>query len=295
MQRVSQVAAAVLILSSAVGAATAKAPPGSAPGLLPYDESLVQHALNLAQASYCIAPGANWTCPTCNSNIDLTSVIESKGGRALVGFDAGANNLFVAYRGSENIQNWIDNVKFFKTSPYPDMPDVEVEKGFWGWYTNLKDGVDSALAAAKTKYGCSEVAITGHSAGASVATLHAFDMARGESSTAGLSLKQVISFGSPRTGNSAFYSAHAAAIDANLTAQWRVTHYRDMVPHVPQELMGYRHVSTEVFYDEPSTTHAVCDGSGEDGACSDSCAPTHCTSISDHLDYLNTPLGSDAC
>jgi hypothetical protein len=25
-------------------------------------------------------------------------------------------------------QNWIDNIRFLKTSPYPDMPDVSVEK-----------------------------------------------------------------------------------------------------------------------------------------------------------------------
>ena len=64
---------------------------------------------------------------------------------------------------------------------------------------------------------------------------------------------------------------------------------------MPQEALGYHHVSTEVFYDEPSTAHQVCDGSGEDPNCSDSCAPVHCTSVDDHLDYLNTPLGGDNC
>ena len=54
-------------------------------------------------------------------------------------------------------------------------------------------------------------------------------------------------------------------------------------------------VCTQVYYDEPSTSHKVCDGSGEDASCSNSCGPISCTSISDHLLYLNTPLGSDAC
>jgi len=84
-------------------------------------------------------------------------------------------------------------------------------------------------------------------------------------------------------------------INSANTAQWRVTHYHDMVPHVPEELLGYHHVSTEVWYNEPSTTYKVCDGSGEDDSCSNSCAPVSCTSIDDHLDYLNTPLGGSAC
>jgi hypothetical protein len=67
-----------------------------------------------------------WSCATCNDWISLEAVIEEGGGRALVGYDSSADALFVAYRGSEDIQNWIDNVKFFKTAPYPDMPEVEV-------------------------------------------------------------------------------------------------------------------------------------------------------------------------
>ena len=120
-------------------------------------------------------------------------------------------------------------VKFFKTSPYPDMPDVSVELGFWEWYNDLLPGVAAALQAAAVKYGVYSVAVTGHSAGASCATLHAFDLARGANATAGFSLAQVVTFGSPRTGNEAFYSAHAALVSPSVYAQWRVTHYRDMV------------------------------------------------------------------
>jgi len=154
--------------------------------------------------------------------------------------------------------------------------------------------VDAALAAAASKYSQAAVSVTGHSAGGACATLMAFDLARGAKGS-GLSLKSVVTFGSPRVGNQAFVDAHGQFINPDATVQWRVTHYRDMVPHVPQEALFYRHVSTEVYYDEPSTTYKVCDGSGEDPTCSDQCAPIHCTSIDDHLDYLNTPLGGDSC
>ena len=251
--------------------------------------------LNQAQASYCIGSlDDGWACPTCDSGVQLEAVVEAKGGRALVGFDGTTNNLFVAYRGSEDIQNWIQNIKFFKVSPYPDTPSVEVEKGFWEWYQYLKPGVDAALMASASAHNVHTVSVTGHSAGAACASLHAYDLARGENSTSGLSLKQVVTFGSPRVGNEDFDSVFDGAIPDSMI-KWRVTHYHDMVPHVPQESLGFHHVPWEVYYDRPSTTWTVCDGSGEDPKCSNSCAPLSCTSIDDHLDYLNTPLGSTAC
>ena len=178
-------------------------------GLLSYDVSMVQKQLNLCQASYCLDT-VSWNCKTCDPGITLEAVIEDKGtgGRALVGYNGNTKRLFVAYRGSSNIPNWIENVKFVLTTPYLDMPSVKVEKGFYQWYTSLKSGVDSALLASKSKHGVSAVEVTGHSAGGACATLHAFDIARGESATKGLTLAQVVTFGSPRVGNTDFYSAH---------------------------------------------------------------------------------------
>jgi len=69
----------------------------------------------------------------------------------------------------------------------------------------------------------------------------------------------------------------------------------DTVPHVIPEAMGFHHVATEVWYNEASSTRLVCDESGEDPKCSNTCGPFQCTSIPDHLDYLNTSLGLDGC
>ena len=54
-------------------------------------------------------------------------------------------------------------------------------------------------------------------------------------------------------------------------------------------------VTNEVYFNEDSSEFTICDGSGEDADCSNSCGPLHCTSASDHLDYMNLPLGSDNC
>lgn len=84
----------------------------------------------------------------------------------------------------------------------------------------------------------------------------------------------------------------AAAYESVLGQKtWRVTHAHDVVPSVPPRLVGFHHVPTEVFYrPEVNATDVaeprVCDGGGEDLACSDS-EWTH-TSIVDHLYYLDT-------
>merc|ERR1712129_465159 len=56
---------------------------------------------------------------------------------------------------------------------------------------------------------------------------------------------------------------------------------------------GYYHMPREVFYpsETPSNySHIVCDGTGEDALCADRCSWDilgDCTSVSDHLHYLN--------
>jgi len=266
--------------------------------LTSYDEDTTRHSLNLAEASYCVDSTASsaWTCATCDDGITVDSVVEADGGRALVGYDSGQSALFVAYRGSSDIQNWIDNIDAFFTAPYNELSDVKVEAGFWDEYTSLSGGVKEALASAATAHGTHDVVVTGHSSGGSCATLLAFDIARGATDLTGFSVKSVITFGSPRVGNSEFVSAHAGY---GLNSV-RVTHYHDIVPHVPEEFMGYRHVVSEVWYAEDydaAGSYTICNDSvdGEDDSCSNSCSPFSCTSTSDHLLYLGQALGADGC
>ena len=111
--------------------------------------------------------------------------------------------------------------------------------GFYKWHTTLNDaGLLSALESAASKFGTTKLSITGHSSGGAVATLLAFDIARGAvSGFTADSIQSVITFGSPRVGNEEFVAAHSSFG----LPSWRVTHYRDMVPHVPEEMMGYKH------------------------------------------------------
>ena len=85
-------------------------------------------------------------------------------------------------------------------------------------------------------------------------------------------------------GNAAF----AAFYEQGTRVSWRVTHWRDPVPHLPIEAMGFKHIGTEVFYTSDNSKYTVCDGSGEDVKCSDQFDVD--PSIWDHLHYFDPPI-----
>lgn len=146
--------------------------------------------------------------------------------------------------------------------------------GFYNSYMSLKSQILAGLSNIGAGSG-SSVSITGHSLGAAMAALCAWDLHH-----SGFRVNTMYTFGEPRVGNTDFYTAFKAAMPGVMN---RVTHYKDIVPHLPMEIMGFHHVATEVWYDEANTSHKVCDGSGEDPTCSDSVLGD---SIEDHLYYM---------
>jgi len=55
---------------------------------------------------------------------------------------------------------------------------------------------------------------------------------------------QLYTYGSPRVGDQA-WSDYVMTI---VPGYQRVTHYNDIVPHVPLTAMGFNHAGTEVWY-----------------------------------------------
>lgn len=245
-----------------------------------YDESISKIAVNLSQAAYCDVSA--WSCATCDETNILETVIESHGDRVILGYNTELNALFVSFRGSSNIQNWIDDIQIRKIYPYDDA-NLAVEKGFYNGYQYIKSDVFNALETIKNKYNTSRLLLTGHSYGAALATLMAFDILN----IYDLSL---YTYGSPRVGNEYFVNY----FNETTSSMFRITHYYDVVPHVPPKSLDFLHLPQEIWYNENNTKYIICDDdfSHEDDACSDSCGPTHCTSTSDHLNYMGIPMGS---
>jgi hypothetical protein len=55
-------------------------------------------------------------------------------------------------------------------------------------------------------------------------------------------------------------------------------------------MFNFHHISTEVFYNDESTSYKLCDGSGEDPTCSNDVAWDSLLYSSDHCEYLNIPI-----
>ncbi|KAK0411925.1 hypothetical protein QR680_005921 [Steinernema hermaphroditum] len=146
-----------------------------------------------------------------------------------------------------------------------------------------------------------EVWVTGHSLGGAMASLCAATISHlGQVNPTKLKL---LTFGQPRVGDQAYADAH----DALVPFSYRVVHNRDLVPHVPPEILpdgglldGYRHHKSEVWYANKmrvDDSYHICN-EDEGKKCSDGDWIT--ASIADHLHYFQdhemiTNFGEDGC
>ena len=139
--------------------------------------------------------------------------------------------------------------------PLGNCPGCEVHSGFYASYSNLRDQMVSAL----NSIGAHSVIITGHSLGAALANLAAYDVVRALSVPRQMILCAVThvvllmsqssifdvvtfyTFGQPRVGNAAY-----ASYFSKVASEYRVVHYMDIVPHLPPQALDFHHVGTEV-------------------------------------------------
>uniref|UniRef100_A0A1I7UCX4 Lipase_3 domain-containing protein n=1 Tax=Caenorhabditis tropicalis TaxID=1561998 RepID=A0A1I7UCX4_9PELO len=146
------------------------------------------------------------------------------------------------------------------------------------WNAGMKDDVNYLLH----KYPTYEVWVTGHSLGGAMASLAASYIVSNKIAT-GDKVK-LVTYGQPRTGNTAFAVAH----DAQMAYSYRLTHNRDIVPHIPNEgFEDYKHHKSEVFYKESmnaGASYKVCSSADESNDCSNGLLIT--ASVFDHLTYF---------
>ncbi|KAK3276593.1 hypothetical protein CYMTET_15346 [Cymbomonas tetramitiformis] len=229
-------------------------------------------------------------------------------GYVAVDYGAIKPHIVVVFRGTveASIKNWAEDLKVWSISPYKEFPDVYVHGGFYESYArSLRFQVHEILHSLPPDM---PLYITGHSLGGAIATLCAFDLVR----TKTREVAAVYTYGQPRVGSFDFAHTYKEL----LSNHFRVTHNRDLVPHIPLLSMireaasvtkltadndgslwshGFYHTPMEVYYANDSQTYKECDSTGEDSSCSNSCWPVHCTSVSDHFMYMGVPLGSDEC
>jgi triacylglycerol lipase len=195
-------------------------------------------------------------------------------GRVLPG-----GEIWVVFRGSSSVRNWIHDLEVAKVG-YATFPECgcSVHRGFYESVLGVREDALTAVAKLIADYPGDRVFVTGHSYGAACAQFMAMELAKG-----GIPA-DVYTYGSPRVGDSLYSSFMTLVLN-----HVRVTHSRDIVPHVPPKEMGFFHGTQEWFESEDGVLVACSDIDGEDPACSGQYALRN-TTVDDHLVYLGHPV-----
>ena len=179
-------------------------------------------------------------------NVSLTIHDDKFQTSGFVGVLPSSKSIYVAYRGSDNWQNWMADLSTWMV-PYTSFPVSEcqgcqVHSGFYNALLADFNAVTTEVKKLVSKYPTYKVKTTGHSLGAALAQLAAMEL-----TARGVAVTNTYNFGQPRTGNK-YYSA----LVNKLITTYRHVHYKDPVPHVPPTEFGFVHECTEMY--EPQET-----------------------------------------
>ena len=125
---------------------------------------------------------------------------------------------------------------------YSACTNCYIHYGFQTAYNTIVSQMKSNLKTLQASYpSATKLVVTGHSLGGALATLFAMDMLVNEKA----SNVNLVTFGSPRVGNTAFSQfTNSLITGTNL----RVTYNNDVITVLPLVLMGFKHVGAEVHY-----------------------------------------------
>lgn len=91
--------------------------------------------------------------------------------------------------------------------------------------------------------------VTGHSLGGALGVMCAAYLQK----TYG-KVDQLYTLGQPRVGNDKF----AAFMTDFIPNTYRIVHYADQVPHVPQSILGFKHSGFEIWYQRGMQSYQIC-------------------------------------
>lgn len=242
-----------------------------------YDEEEARRFASLSSVTYCDNEQVvlDWTCTACTDSktplapgrIKIVDAGYGNATRVLIGKLRDQHGCLIAFRGSDNVINWLRDFQVWEVNPktFEGCDGCKVHAGFYDIWNAIRQKVVTSLE----EIGCSTsgtdpdnvLYVTGHSLGAALTHIAMFTL-----ENAGFNIAKSYSFEAPRVGNKAFSDAFSDRFTRKFPV-YRLTHAQDPVVHLPPEAFSYVHVQTEVFYDSKGK-YKVCEGV-EDNSCAD--------------------------
>ena len=152
----------------------------------------------------------------------------------LVAWSEAAKTALVAFRGTQAIWDWINDLDAIAIPYMAVAGSGHVHMGFQLVYEHVRQSVAKLLATCK---GVQRILVTGHSLGAAVAILSGFELAK----TTGIAT-ELYTLAGPRTGAPDFSGAYRGVVPIC----YRVVNFMDVVPQVPLPPL-YKHAGEEVL------------------------------------------------
>ncbi|KAI9324953.1 Alpha/Beta hydrolase protein [Zopfochytrium polystomum] len=259
-------------------------------------QTIKTHA-RLAAAAFCNPDIiAAWTCTACAdpsvAGTHSITVVTAPdvGGQAFVAASDDLGAIVVAFRGTRDVRNWIEDINFAKADlalsgvaaagVHQLKEEGKVHAGFYAREFAARE-VPGATAARR-----------GTRLGGAVATIAAVELAlQGVLPATRIHLTTV---GAPRVGDAGF----AAAVERlGLGRMVRAVNYNDVAPHLPPRAFGFLHAGGGEVWIDATGDAVACDDGGVDGEedrnCANSTPPWVSTSA--HLVYDGLVFGGAAC
>jgi hypothetical protein len=197
-----------------------------------------------------------------------------------IGILSKTKSIYIILRGTSSIINWLDDFEI-RLVPYKSYPECNcnVHNGFYHSILGIKNKTIETVQILQKKYPTYSVVLTGHSYGASCSQLLAMELEK-----EGIKTK-LYNYGQPRVGDEK-YSNFVITI---INEYWRVTHNKDIVPHIPPIKFNYLHSCRELFEDENGKLNQCSNTNCEDPKCTYQYSLIE-TNINDHMYYLQHKL-----